>query len=128
MAAILVVDDDPSIRGFLRDVCEQYLGHKVVEAATLKDAVALMRSAAPDAVLIDRHFGDGEVEDCLESLAIAAPETLKIPKWIITGERPLDWDAAAMAALGVEGYLVKPCRMDEIKAALQSSLAGGRRR
>jgi len=122
MSSILIIDDDPVTRGFLRDVCAQYLGHKVSEAASVKEALALTRAAAPDAVLIDRRLGDGSAEDYFQALAKTAPSALGIPKLIITGERPLDWDADAMAAFGVAGYLVKPCRLDEIKAALDSAL------
>jgi len=122
MPRILIVDDDTVSREFLRDVCERYLGYKTVEAKGLREAIVATSAGGIDAVLIDQNLGDGKAGDYFAALAKMGEETRAIPKWMITGQRPLDWDASAMSACGVLGYLVKPCHMDEIKAALERTI------
>ena len=122
MARILIIDDDPMTRSFLMDVCEQFLRHETAQARNLQEALELTATFSPDAVLLDRRLEESDAEDYLTALARTAPDALKIPKWIISGERPIEWDTARTAGFGVAGYLVKPCRMDELKAALESVL------
>lgn len=52
----LVVDDDAALRMLIR-VNLELEGFEVVEAATVDDAEASLRSAVPDVVLLDVHLG-----------------------------------------------------------------------
>ena len=52
----LVVDDDAALRMLIR-VNLELEGFEVVEAATVDDAEASLRSSAPDVVLLDVHLG-----------------------------------------------------------------------
>ncbi|MFA5160805.1 MAG: response regulator [Elusimicrobiales bacterium] len=119
MARVLIADDDPLAREFLRDVCIRCLGLKTVEAKNLREAVAITAEGGLDAVLIDQNLGDGKAEDYFAAAAKMGGAAASVPKWLITGQRPLNWDSPAMSARGVKGYLVKPCHMDEIRAALE---------
>lgn len=51
-AEILVVDDDPDVRAFLRAVLE-HDGHRVTEAASGPEAMARLRRSRPSLVLLD---------------------------------------------------------------------------
>jgi len=55
MASILIVDDDPHIRDFIRDVLE-YDGHEVSEAEDGGIALQHMRGHRPDLVLLDLNM------------------------------------------------------------------------
>jgi CheY-like chemotaxis protein len=49
---ILIVDDDPDFREFVRIVLESH-GYRVLEAANAANGLALMRDRRPDLVLLD---------------------------------------------------------------------------
>jgi DNA-binding response OmpR family regulator len=51
-ARVLVVDDDPDIRGLLRELLER-AGYEVVEGATGREGLRALYSSAPDLVLLD---------------------------------------------------------------------------
>ncbi|MCB1561917.1 MAG: response regulator, partial [Xanthomonadales bacterium] len=51
-AHILIVDDEPDIRGLLRDVLEDE-GYRVSDAPDAEAARLLVAQQAPDAVLLD---------------------------------------------------------------------------
>ncbi len=40
---------------------------------------------------------------------------------------PLDWDARKMRSCGVLGYLLKPCRIDDLRGLFQELFPGGRK-
>ena len=52
MATILVIDDEPSIRGLLRDVLERS-GHTVVEAKDGREALDLYQKHKADLLIMD---------------------------------------------------------------------------
>jgi PleD family two-component response regulator len=57
--SVLVVDDDPTIRGLVRRVLE-HEGHAVREAPSGRGALALLQEGAPvEAVVTDLKMGDG---------------------------------------------------------------------
>jgi DNA-binding response OmpR family regulator len=122
MARILIIDDDSLTRNFLTDACEQFMGHETAQARNLEEALELTASFSPDAILLDQRLGEHNAGDYLKAVAETIPYAVKTPKWIVSGERPLDWDEELMKSNGVAGYFVKPCRMDELKAALDAAL------
>ncbi|MCW5799561.1 MAG: response regulator [Nitrospira sp.] len=52
MATIMVIDDEPSIRGLLREVLERS-GHKVVEAKDGREALDLYQKHKADLLIMD---------------------------------------------------------------------------
>ena len=54
---VVVVEDDPTFRLFLKQVLEKDLGHKVVgEATTGTDMVRVVLETEPDVVVFDIHL------------------------------------------------------------------------
>jgi PAS domain S-box-containing protein len=51
-ATILIIDDDPDVRGFLTDSL-QGLGHRVVAAESGEEGLARLKEAEPDLLLLD---------------------------------------------------------------------------
>jgi two-component system, cell cycle response regulator CpdR len=49
---ILVVDDEPSVRGLVRSILE-HAGHVVVEAAAAQEALDILRTETPEVLLTD---------------------------------------------------------------------------
>jgi DNA-binding response OmpR family regulator/anti-sigma regulatory factor (Ser/Thr protein kinase) len=65
----LVVDDDPLVRGVLRDYLEKTNEIRVVaEAGTLQQARALVRQLAPKTIFLDVHLPDGQGFDLLSDI------------------------------------------------------------
>jgi sigma-B regulation protein RsbU (phosphoserine phosphatase) len=102
---ILLVEDNPGdarlIRELLRDG-GQY-GSAIDETSRLADALAALRFAAPDVVLLDLFLPDSQGLDTFSRLHTAASS---VPMIVLTG---LDDEATALAAVkaGAQDYLVK---------------------
>ena len=58
---LLVVDDDPALRGPLRPSCN-WKGYEVTVAESLEDAQRAAQNL-PDLVLLDLHLGNGKSYD-----------------------------------------------------------------
>jgi DNA-binding response OmpR family regulator len=70
---VLVVDDEPSLRLLCR-VNLELEGLRVLEAATLEEARALLEQEQVDVVLLDVHLGSGDGRDLLDELrAVESP-------------------------------------------------------
>ena len=64
---VLVVDDDDSLRLLCR-VNLELEGYRVLEAATVKAAVNVLRDEPVDVVLLDVHIGSGDGFTVLENI------------------------------------------------------------
>lgn len=119
-ALLLVIENDPSIAGAMRDLLGGW-GCEVVTAATAEQALeALPRGRRPDAILSDYHLDHGRTG--LEALAVLR-EALGpgIPAAIITADR----DPAIRPAAHAAGchMLSKPVRPGALRALLTRMLA-----
>jgi two-component system KDP operon response regulator KdpE len=66
-ATILVIDDEPSIRRLLKATLGAH-DHRVVEAASAREALMLMRHDRPDLVLLDLGLPDMEGQALLQAI------------------------------------------------------------
>ena len=74
---VLVVDDERSLRLLCR-VNLELEGHRVLEAATLAEARALVEQETPDVILLDVHLGNDDGLDLLDEL-----EALDVPSRVV---------------------------------------------
>lgn len=118
MARILVLDDDPTTRQFLRDILEKILKHQVSEAGSVGKALELAGGQAFDLMLLDLRLPDGTAMDVCKGLKERGTGA-DVPKWVITGEKPLDWDEALWASFGVRGCLVKPFPIEKLVGLIE---------
>jgi CheY-like chemotaxis protein len=106
MPAILVVDDEPTIRALLRAALEQ-VGYRILEAADGAGALRQARSH-PDLVLLDIALPDINGLEVCRRLK-ADPSTAGTPVLLLTGlAQPSDRRAARDA--GAVGCIEKPFR------------------
>lgn len=115
-AHVLVVDDEPQIRRFLR---ASLTGHdfQVSEAATGQEALQQIVAAKPDLMILDLGLPDMDGLEVLKRVR----EWSSIPIVILSvRERELDKIAALDA--GADDYLTKPFGVGELLARLRTAL------
>jgi DNA-binding response OmpR family regulator len=115
---ILVIDDTPSIRTFLR-ISLQSHGAVFLEASTAAEGLAKCRELRPDVVVLDLGLPD---RDGLEIL----PEILVIedyaPSVIILSVRKEQRSRDEAFDLGASGYVTKPFIMEDLLDVIQEQL------
>ncbi len=112
MAAILIIDDDESMRSSLWHMVKR-MGHQVESAATLREGLEKASAGAFDVVLLDVSLPDGNGLDILPDIqrTPAEPEVI-----IITGYPTLA-SAKEAVTLGAYDYLTKPVGPAQVIAA-----------
>jgi signal transduction histidine kinase/DNA-binding response OmpR family regulator len=100
--AILVVDDDPSVRQLIARHLEQE-GWKTVQASNATDALQLARESRPMLITLDIMMPDASGWWVLEKLK-EDPQTAGIPVLVVT----IVEDQRLVFALGASDYLGKP--------------------
>jgi two-component system KDP operon response regulator KdpE len=121
-ARILVVDDEPQIRKFLRLGLEGH-GYAVLEAASAGEALRLAVAQQPELVVLDLGLPDREGFEVLSALR----EWSRVPVFVLS-VRNREGEKVRAFDLGADDYVVKPFGMPEllarIKAALRRRLEG----
>lgn len=114
---ILVVDDEPGVRRFLRAVLEA-AGYRVLEAADGRQAVETSRASAPDLVVTDLVMPEHEGIEAIRQLRRQAPET---PIIAISGMAQGHYLRLA-EHLGADSVLAKPISPEQLAAEVQRVL------
>ena len=110
---VLVVDDERSLRLLCR-VNLELEGHRVLEAANLAEARALIEQEAPDVILLDVHLGNDDGLDLLDEL-----ETLDVPSRVVllSGTSEIGPELQARVA----GVIGKPFDLKRLSAAVSGA-------
>ncbi len=122
---ILIVDDDPDFREFVRIVLESH-GYRVSEAANAAAGLALMREECPDVVLLDAMMsyelaGIGIIKTVRSDPALASIPLILISavlsddedRFLPPGERSM-----------VDRFLTKPVEPETLLAEIAAVLSG----
>jgi two-component system KDP operon response regulator KdpE len=115
-AQILVVDDEPQIRKFLRLGLEDS-GFAVLEAANAEAALRVAVAAQPELVVLDLGLPDREGFEVLERLR----EWSRVPV-IVLSVRSRESEKVRAFDLGADDYVVKPFGMPELLARVRAAL------
>lgn len=113
---ILIIDDEPSLLGLLA----AYLGehYDVLSANSGEEGCSLFDSNHVSLVLMDLKMkGIGGIE----ALRRIRGKSASVPVIVMTGYSTHD-GAIRCADLGVQGYLLKPPRLDELKRRIDHAL------
>jgi DNA-binding NarL/FixJ family response regulator len=115
-----VVDDHDLFRRGLRELLEQQGIRVIGEAATGRDAVALVARAHPDVVVMDLNLPRMSGIEATRELVATDPATRVLVLSVASDERNvLD---ALMA--GACGYLLKDATIEEIAAGVRAAARG----
>ena len=109
---LLVADDEPTVRQFVRQVVEREHApvSAVYEAATGLEALELAVNHRPDLVFLDVRMPEMDGLQAAQAILRRVPETCVV---IATAHEDFDYARAALRA-GVADYLLKPIRLSEV--------------
>jgi two-component system KDP operon response regulator KdpE len=111
---ILVVDDEKSIRSFLKTSLSAY-GYGVFEATKGKEALTESVSVHPDAIILDLGLPDMDGREVIVKIR----KRTKIPI-IILSVRDDPFEKIAALDAGADDYLTKPFSVGELLARLKA--------
>ncbi len=119
---VLIVDDSPAMRGFIRRVLE-LSGLKIgrcLEASNGEEALKLLAANWVDAVLTDINMPQMDGEELL--CRISQDETLNtIPVLVVSTDRT-EARIHRMLSLGARGYVTKPFTPEALRNEIENSL------
>ena len=116
--SILLIEDMASLLMAYRTIL-QGAGHRVLAAATAAEALALVQSARPDAVLLDLMLPDAEGLDLLQDILRLRPG---VPVVVVTADSSIACAVEAMR-LGAHDFIVKPAEQARLLAAVEAALS-----
>jgi two-component system chemotaxis response regulator CheY len=121
---IMIVDDSPAMRTFIRRVIllsgievEAY-----IEASNGVEALATLRADKADAILMDIGMPVMDGEELLRHLS--EDEALRSIPVLVVSTDASSRRMERMKALGARGYLGKPFRPEQLRAAIEEALGG----
>ncbi|HEY6578820.1 MAG TPA: response regulator transcription factor [Rhizomicrobium sp.] len=117
MQRVLVVDDEPPIRRFLRTGLSSQ-GYQVVEAEDGATARAALRQNAVDVLVLDLGLPGSDGFEVIEQLRESG-SALPI---IVLSSRTDEAGKVRALDLGADDYVTKPFGMDELLARLRAAL------
>lgn len=121
MACVMVVDDSPTDKEFLRQILVR-AGHSVVEAGCGHDALALARTRKPDCVVMDVVMPGMNGFQATRTLS-RDPDTAGIPVIVVSGKSQVT-DRVWALRQGAREYIVKPVREAELLGKVHGVLSG----
>jgi two-component system KDP operon response regulator KdpE len=113
---ILIVDDEPQIRRFLRTSLGAH-GYQVLEAACGQEALVRLTTERPDVVLLDLGLPDLDGLDVIHRMR----EWSQVPI-IVLSVRGQEGDKVAALDGGADDYVTKPFGMGELLARIRAAL------
>ena len=116
---VLVVDDEMTIRSFVKDGLTRY-GYEVLEASNWEDALAVYESRRSDirAVLLDMTMPRLNGEETFRALREIDPDV----RVVLTSGFNEQETVAHFVGKGLAGFLQKPYRMSDLLNAIEKSL------
>ncbi len=113
---ILLVEDEPQIRRFLRVTLGEH-GYRLVEASTGREGLTQVTTQPPDLIILDLGLPDMDGLD----FARQVREWSTVPI-IVLSARGQEKDKVAALDIGADDYLTKPFGVGELLARLRVAL------
>lgn len=113
---ILLIEDEPQMRRFLRITLESH-GYRFIEAATAQEGLMQASTRNPDVILLDLGLPD------LDGLEVAK----RLREWtqtpvIVISAREQEQDKVRALDAGADDYLTKPFNAGELLARIRVAL------
>lgn len=120
-AMLLVIEDEPEIRRFLRASLPAH-GYRLHEATTGRDGLAEAKARNPDLILLDLGLPDLDGTEVIRQIR----EWSAMPI-IVLSARDQEHVKVAALDLGADDYVTKPFGLSELLARLRTALRHARR-
>jgi two-component system, OmpR family, KDP operon response regulator KdpE len=120
IARILVIDDEPQIRRFLRISLNAY-GYEVIEAVRGEDGIGKCATESPDLVILDLGLPDLDGQEVIARIR----EWSGVPIIVLSVRAAEDEKVAALDH-GADDYVTKPFGIHELLARVRASLRARR--
>lgn len=120
MKTILVIDDENMNRMSTKFILEK-AGYNVVTAESGDEGIMLLSDVAADLVLLDVEMPDKNGIETLRELR-EIPKLSNIRVCFLTASGSQD-DLTEAVHLGAKGFIKKPCRPEELAAAVEEAFA-----
>ncbi|ALJ06765.1 Fis family transcriptional regulator [Pseudalgibacter alginicilyticus] len=114
---ILVVDDDISILELLQRHLQSWNYH-IYKAISVKEAVSILRDTSIDLLITDLKMPE---VDGFELIKFVSEHYPKLPKLVVTGYPSIQDSLTAIKSK--VAYLTKPFTKEELKSAIETTLA-----
>lgn len=113
---VLVIEDEPQMRRFLRALLESH-GYRHLEAATAQEGIALVTAHSPDLLLLDLGLPDADGLDV----------TARVREWsavpiVVLSARGQEQDKIRALDAGADDYVTKPFGAGELLARMRVAL------
>jgi len=109
---ILVVEDSPVVRKTIRAALEAD-GHQVAESSDAEQALASLKTSAPELVITDVYMSGMDGIDLVRAIR-GLPGFRFIPILVLTTETEEEMKQRGRAA-GATGWMVKPFQSDQLR-------------
>jgi len=116
LPVVLVVEDEPQMRRFLRAALEQH-HYRAVEAATAREGFLQASGRNPDVILLDLGLPDADGIDVARRLRAGSQTPI-----IVLSARGQERDKVLALDAGADDYLTKPFGVEELLARLRAAL------
>jgi len=116
MARVLVIDDEPQIRKFLR-ISLGANGHEVIEAENAREGIERATNDAVDLVILDLGLPDMDGQEVISAIR----RTGNVPI-IVLSVRAHEMDKVEALDRGADDYVPKPFGIGELMARVRAAL------
>ena len=116
MAALLIVDDDETIRDYLYDLFEEE--HRCHTAETAEQAIEYLEDEKYDVILTDISMPGRSGVELLGIIRLHQPQT---PVIIISGLSNQELEKG-LAGMGAFDYLSKPFKLEKVEGSVERAL------
>jgi DNA-binding response OmpR family regulator len=118
MAKILIIDDDPDVRDFVKECLNQE--YQTLEASTGEEALLVIENEMPDLITLDLSLPDIDGLDLCNQ--IKSQEQYAHIHVIVLSGRTGSGSHVLAYKLGADNYLDKPFHHEELKSIVDSRL------
>lgn len=115
-AQILIIEDESTIQTFISTVLNSN-GYRVLSVSNAADALSILSTHVPDAILLDLGLPDMDGMDLLKKIR----EKLTTPVIVISA-RSFEKDKVDALDMGADDYITKPFGSSELLARIRTAL------
>lgn len=120
MPHILIIDDEPPVRAFIRQTLEEE-GHQISEAADGEEGVKVLRTFPADVVITDIFMPNKDGIETIRELRRVFPQ-VKLLAISGGGMRRMTGTLPAAQQFGAHHTLAKPFTPEELLTAVNTTL------